>query len=260
MSGLVITGLRVDLPGRPGVVDGVELTVAPGRVLALVGPSGAGKSLTLRAVARLLPREAVAGGSVLLDGVDLFGLDARALRRVRGRLLGCVFQNATASLNPTMTVGGHVVETVRAQRPVSRSQARAAGLAGLGRAGLEDPAALWDAYPFQLSGGQAQRVALALATVGDPPMLLADEITTELDVVTQAGVLDVLREQAGAGRGVLLVTHDLAVAARWADDVVVMAAGRVIENGPATVVLTRPQAALTHRLVELARLTAEALP
>jgi len=259
VSGLEVRGLTVDLPGRAGIVDRVDLAVAPGQVLALVGPSGAGKSLTVRAIVRLLPAGARTHGAVRVGDDDLLELDPVRLRRLRGTVLGCVFQHPTASLNPTMTVGRHLTETLRAHRRMPRAQLRDRGLAALARAGLPDATGLWNAYPFQLSGGQAQRVALALATACEPEVLLADEITTELDAVTQAGLLDALREQAAAGRSVLLVTHDLGVAARWADEVVVMDAGRVVEHGSAATVLQQPRAALTRRLVAVARRSSAAL-
>lgn len=259
MSGLTVRGLTVDLPGGPRIVNGVDLDLAAGEVLALVGPSGAGKSLTVRAIARLLPPGARVGGTARLNDVDLLAVDQAGLRRLRGTALGCMFQNPTAGLNPTMTVGGHLLETLRAHHRLPRVELRERGLTALAGAGLERPAELWQAYPFQLSGGQAQRVALALATACHPAVLLADEITTELDAVTQAQVLDTLRAHAAAGRSVLLVTHDLAVAARWADTVAVLEAGRVTEHGPAAAVLHDPQAALTRTLLRAAQLSSAAL-
>ncbi|MER6816081.1 ATP-binding cassette domain-containing protein [Spirillospora sp. NPDC000708] len=226
-TGLTVSGLTVDVPGRR-VVHGIDLAVPAGRVLALVGPSGSGKTLTARAVAGLRPH----GGTVLVDGRP----------PVRGRDVGYAFQDALASLNPTVTVRRHLAETVKAHGTGDPA-------AALARFGL-DPA-LAAAHPFELSGGQAQRVALALATVHEPPVLIADEVTTALDPVTQATVLDLVRAQA-RDRAVLLITHDLAAAARWADDIAVMRDGRVVEHGPAPRILGDPRSDLARDLVAAA--------
>ncbi|MGI5325454.1 ABC transporter ATP-binding protein [Actinomadura nitritigenes] len=233
ITGLTVSGLTVDVPGRR-VVHGVDLAVPAGRVLALVGPSGSGKTLTARAVAGLHPH----GGTVLVDGRP----------PVRGRDVGYAFQDALASLNPTVTVRRHLTETVKAHGTGDPGTA-------LARFGL-DPA-LAAAHPFELSGGQAQRVALALATVHEPPVLIADEVTTALDPVTQASVLDLVRAQA-RDRAVLLITHDLAAAARWADDIAVMRDGRIVEHGPAKRILGEPESDLARELVAAA--TAEVPP
>ncbi|MFV2179228.1 ABC transporter ATP-binding protein [Actinomadura sp. LOL_016] len=230
-TGLAVRDLTVEVPGRR-VVHGLDLDVPAGRVLALVGPSGSGKTLTARAVAGLLPH----GGTVRVDG--------RA--PVRGRDVGYAFQDALASLNPTVTVRRHLAETVRAHGTGDPD-------AALARFGL-DPS-LAAAYPFELSGGQAQRVALALATVHEPPVLIADEVTTALDPVAQAAVLDLVRAQARAEsreRAVLLITHDLAAAARWADDIAVMRDGRVVEHGPAARILGAPRTDLARDLAAAA--------
>ncbi|MFD0689153.1 ABC transporter ATP-binding protein [Actinomadura fibrosa] len=224
---LTVEGLTVDVPGRR-VVHGLDLTVPAGRILALVGPSGSGKTLTARAIAGLQPH----GGSVLLDG--------RPVRR--GRDVGYAFQDASASLNPTVTIGRHLAETVRAHRRGDPS-------AALTRFGL-DPA-LADAYPFELSGGQAQRAALAIATVHEPAVLIADEVTTALDPITQETVLDLVKADA-RDRTVLLITHDLTVASRWADDIAVLHAGRIVEHGPTARVLTDPRDDLTRALLQAA--------
>ncbi|RSN51358.1 ABC transporter ATP-binding protein [Actinomadura sp. WAC 06369] len=231
VAGLTVAGLTVDVPGRR-VVHGLDLDVPAGRVLALVGPSGSGKTLTARAIAGLHPH----GGTVRVGG--------RAPER--GRDVGYAFQDALASLNPTVTVRRHLTETVRAHGAGDPG-------AALARVGL-DPS-LAAAYPFELSGGQAQRVALALATVHEPPVLIADEVTSALDPVAQAAVLDLVRAEArtaGRERAVLLITHDLAAAARWADDIAVMRDGRIVEHGPAARVLTDPRTDLARDLAAAA--------
>ncbi|XVQ09330.1 ABC transporter ATP-binding protein [Spirillospora sp. CA-255316] len=259
MNVLEIRGLTVDVPGAAGarrrVVGGLSLHVPAGRIVALAGPSGSGKSLTARSVVRL--HDPAAGvrvsGSVLLGEVDVMGLDRRGLRAVRGRRAGYAFQDAAAALNPVVTIGRHLAETVRAH---GGGDARRAGAAALERCGL-DPAEVWDARPYELSGGQVQRAALALATVLEPDLLIADEVTTALDPVTQAAVLDTIRAQALAdGRAVLLITHDLAVAGRWADEIAVLSEGRIVERGPSRRILDAPEAPFTRELVAAAGLEA----
>ncbi|MFD0902448.1 ABC transporter ATP-binding protein [Actinomadura sediminis] len=238
-TGLTVEKLTVDVPGRR-VVHGLDLDVPAGRVLALVGPSGSGKTLTARAIAGLQPH----GGTVRVDGRP----------PERGRDVGYAFQDASASLNPTVTVRRHLTETVRAHGTGDPD-------AALARFGL-DPA-LAAAYPFELSGGQAQRVALALATVHEPPVLIADEVTTALDPVAQAAVLDLVRAEAraeGRERAVLLITHDLAAAARWADDIAVMRDGRIVEHGPAGRILTAPRTGLARDLAAAATAVADPPP
>lgn len=262
---LRIRDLVVEVPGPGGhgrrrVIGGLDLLVAAGEVTALVGRSGSGKSLTARAVAALLPEGARARGSVLLeDGAPLqvLGLSPRRARALRGRRVGYVFQEAEASLNPVITVGRHLEETLGAHG-VARARRRERGLAALREAGLPDPAGLWRAHPFELSGGQAQRVAIALASAPDPRLLIADEITSALDPVAQAAVLDTLRANVLAkGRAVLLITHDLAVAGRWADRIAVLEGGGIVEEGPAARVLAAPAHPFTRDLVRASRLEAE---
>lgn len=230
---LQATGLGVRSATGEALVHGVDLDLHPGRTTALVGPSGAGKSLTLRAVAGLLPAALRACGQVRMGSVDLLATPPRRLRRLRGTALGWIGQDATASLNPTVPVSRHFVESMRAHESEGRARSTELdrGLAALLEVGLENPEGIWGAYPFELSGGQAQRVAIALATLWRPQVLLADEVTAELDPVSQGEVLHLLRDHADRGGAVLLVTHDLAAAARWADETVVIDAGRILERG-----------------------------
>jgi oligopeptide/dipeptide ABC transporter ATP-binding protein len=232
---LRIDDLRVSLRapgGRTYAVNGASLSLRRGRVLALVGESGSGKSITARAVLRLLPAGATVQGRVLLDGRDLLRLSGRELRRVRGRRVALAFQNAAASLNPVQTIGSHLRETFRAHLGRGPRPWQQMAVDALRNAGIDDGLSLLDAYPFELSGGQQQRAALALATALNPGVLIADEVTTALDVTTQAIVLDQLRAFAHErGQAVLLITHDLAVAAHWADDLAVMYGGTVVEEG-----------------------------
>lgn len=250
---LRIENLRVRLPMREQTVhavNGVSLTLRAGCLLALVGESGCGKSMTARAVLRLLPPYAQVEGHVWFGKRDLLRLPARELRHIRGREVAMIYQNAPASLTPWLTVRSHLRESLRAHPSAAPGAWRDRAIAALQRAGIVQPERLWGSYPFQLSGGQQQRVALALATVLGPSVLLADEITTALDVTTQAKVLDELRALALAdGWSVLLITHDLAVAAHWADNVAVMLDGRIVESGTVREVILAPQHPYTARML-----------
>ncbi|MEW2358723.1 ATP-binding cassette domain-containing protein [Spirillospora sp. NPDC029432] len=231
------------------MVDGLSLAVPDGRIVALAGASGSGKSLTARSVVRLHDPSVRVEGTIRVGGLDVMGMGRRELRRVRGRRVGYAFQDASAALNPTLTIGRHLAETVRAH---GAGDPRELGAGALERCGL-DPEQVWEARPYELSGGQVQRAALAVATVLEPELLIADEVTTALDPETQAEVLDTIRAQ---GRAVLLITHDLAVAGRWADEIAILAEGRIVEQGPSGRVLDEPEHPFTRDLVAAARLDA----
>lgn len=238
---------------RPAV-QGVGFAVRPGETLAVVGGSGSGKSTLLRAVAGLLaPGGRVLGGRVWLAGRELTALPERELRRVRGAQIGFVFQDAGASLCPVRTVGSQVCETLAAHGRPARAAARARALALLADLGCADPQRLWDARAFELSGGQAQRAALALAMLPQPPLLLADEPTSALDTLARRETLDQLRRlRQRYGTALVLVTHDMAVAAALADSVLVLQNGRAVEYGPAARVLRAPRHAYTRILLQAA--------
>jgi oligopeptide/dipeptide ABC transporter ATP-binding protein len=234
---LRVEGLVTTFPAGDGrrvpVVDGVDLAVARGEVLALVGESGCGKSLTALSIVRLVPRPGrVEAGRVTLGGRALDGLGADGWRQVRGGAIGVIFQEPMTSLNPVQTVGAQVGEAVRLHAPVSAAEARARTLALFAQVGIPDPEARLRAYPHQLSGGLKQRVVIAMALAARPRLLIADEPTTALDVTIQAQILELLR---GLGRelgmAVLLITHDLGVVNELADRVAVMYAGRIVEQG-----------------------------
>jgi len=227
LSTLAIQGLCVSAGATPLVRD-VSLQLARGRVLGLVGTSGGGKSLTVLAMLGLLPPALrQTGGQVLRDGAVLAAQQVAALR---GAVVGLVQQSPRACFNPLVTIGRHFAETLAAHGLARRAAAdRAAGL--LAEVGFADPAAILASYAFQLSGGMLQRVMLALALCRDPDFLLADEPTTDLDLAVQAQILALLEQMvAQRGIGVLLVTHDLSVIARLADDVAVMQGGRIVEQ------------------------------
>jgi oligopeptide/dipeptide ABC transporter ATP-binding protein len=235
---LEIEDLRVEF-GAAAPVDGVSLALDAGRTLGLVGESGCGKTLTALAVMRLVPRPGhVGAGRIRFDGRDLLALDERAMRAIRGRAIGMVFQEPMTALNPVLAVGAQIAEAA-AVHGAGRAAARARAIEMLRLVEIPDPERRADAYPHQLSGGMRQRVMLAMALVNRPQVLIADEPTTALDVTTQAQILELLSElQQEMGLALVIVSHDLGVVAGVADRVVVMYAGRVVEEGTAERVFT----------------------
>jgi len=241
MSALLeVEGLTTTFPGRDGplrIVDGNDLRVERGEVLALVGESGCGKSMTALSLMRLVPKPGkIVAGRVMLEGRNLLELPVKEMRAVRGRRVAMIFQEPMTSLNPVIRVGDQVVEAIRLHESVSRSQARARCLELFGEVGIPDPEARLDAYPHQLSGGLKQRVMIAMALSARPDLLIADEPTTALDVTIQAQIVRLLQDlQRRTGMSILLITHDLGVVNELSDRVAVMYAGRIIEVG------TRPE-------------------
>jgi peptide/nickel transport system ATP-binding protein/oligopeptide transport system ATP-binding protein len=225
---------RAEVPA----VDGVSLSVAPGRTLGIVGESGCGKSVLSLSVMRLVPRPGrIAGGQVLFEGRDLLALPEGEMRSVRGGAIGMIFQEPMTSLNPVHPVGWQIEEAVLAHRRVSRADARGIAIEALRRVRIPAPERRVEEYPHQLSGGMRQRVMIAMALACQPRLLIADEPTTALDVTIQAQILDLLRAlQAETGMAIVLITHDLGVVAEMADEVAVMYAGKVVERGPAATV------------------------
>ncbi len=258
--GLVVRGLSVRIAGRT-VLDDVTFAAPPGRRVGVIGASGSGKSMTALAVMGLEPAGATVSGSIRLDGRELVGLPDRERARTRGAEIGMVFQEPGTALDPLRRVGRQVAEPLRLHRGLDRRAADRAA-EDLARAvGLPDPASLLRQYPHQLSGGQRQRICIAMAMAGEPAYLVADEPTTALDVTTEARILDVFAGLTAArGAGLLFVTHDLAVLARIAETVVVLDAGRVVEEGQVADLLRAPQHPATVALVEAARATARRTP
>jgi oligopeptide/dipeptide ABC transporter ATP-binding protein len=252
-TALSIEHVDIAFPGPAGpvpVVAGVSLAVAAGRTLGLVGESGSGKSMTLRAMCGLVPAPGiVTGGTVELGGTRY--ASSRELGRVRGTEVTMIFQDPAASLNPVRTVGSQLAEVLRVKRRASRAEARASGVELLDRVGQPEPRRSFDAYPHQLSGGQRQRVMIAMAVAPRPKVILADEPTTALDVVTQEQILALLQElQREHGTAIVLVTHDLGVAAQVCHDVATLYAGCVVERGSADSVLRRPRHPYTRALID----------
>ncbi|NUT94331.1 MAG: ABC transporter ATP-binding protein [Saccharothrix sp.] len=246
---LALRDVTVEFAGRPVVRD-VTLSLAAGEVLAVVGESGSGKTVTAMSLLRLLPDNAVISGSAVLDGQDLYRMSAAELRAVRGGRVGVVFQEPMSALNPVFTIGDQLVEAVRAHRPWSRSRARARAVELLGLVGLSDPQRRLRAYPHELSGGQLQRVVIAMAVACEPALLIADEPTTALDVTVQAEIIDLLRDlRDRLDVAILLITHDMGVVASLADRVAVMKDGEVVEQGAVEPLFASPQHPYTRELL-----------
>ncbi|MBE3078763.1 ABC transporter ATP-binding protein [Clavibacter michiganensis subsp. michiganensis] len=251
---LAVRDLQVDYRTAAGTrraVDGVSFEVTAGRVTALVGESGSGKSSVAQAVVGLLARNGtIAGGGIALGGTELVGIGESRLRGIRGRRIGLVPQDPGSSLDPEATIGASVAEGLRIHGSRDRRRNRARVLDLLERVGIDDPETRARQHPHELSGGMRQRVLIAAAIALEPELIIADEPTSALDVTVQRRVLDLLdrlREETGAG--LLMITHDLAVAAERADEVVVMQRGRVQETGPAARVLASPASAYTRVLL-----------
>ncbi|MCB1333133.1 MAG: ABC transporter ATP-binding protein [Roseivivax sp.] len=250
MTLLSVAALSVSIHDTPILKD-VSLSVAPGQIVALTGESGSGKSMTALAVMRLLPEGAEAQGRIALAGADLMARTEAQMCAVRGNDIGMIFQEPMTALNPVMTIGDQVAETILVHGAMGRAQARDRARAVLARVGLPEDRFPLSLYPHQLSGGQRQRVVIAMAIALRPKLLIADEPTTALDVTTQAQILDLLKGLvAEEGMGLMMITHDLAVVAGMADQIVVMRHGAVVEQGPARAVLSAPAQAYTRALLE----------
>ncbi|MBK6287795.1 MAG: ABC transporter ATP-binding protein [Gammaproteobacteria bacterium] len=263
---LEVRDLEVEFATYGGVVKavrGVSYAVERGRTLAVVGESGCGKSVTVQAIMGLIdmPPGRITGGSARLLGQELIGLGARAINRVRGAAIGMIFQDPMTSLNPTMKIGSQIAETLIAHRGMARREALAQAVQLLDRTRIPEAGKRANQYPFELSGGMLQRVMIAISLACKPALLIADEPSTALDVTIQNQVLELMREiQREEGMAIVLITHDLGVVARMADDVAVMYAGRIVESGPVEDIFYRsahpyttglkramPGAARTHR-------------
>jgi oligopeptide/dipeptide ABC transporter ATP-binding protein len=252
---LEIDRLSVSLFTRRGVlpaVDGLSLTVAAGETVAIVGESGCGKSLTALAVMQLLPYPPakIVGGSVRFMGRELTSSSDREMRRVRGKDISMIFQDPMTSLNPVTTVGDQLIEAIRWHNDVSRAEAHARAVELLRQVRIPDAERRLNDFPHQMSGGMSQRVMIAMAIACGPKLLIADEPTTALDVTIQAQILALLKElQASSGMGLIIITHDLGVVAETADRVVVMYAGRKVEEAPVEALFERPLHRYTRGLL-----------
>ncbi|MEH1015603.1 dipeptide/oligopeptide/nickel ABC transporter permease/ATP-binding protein [Micromonospora sp. CPCC 206060] len=247
-----VTDLSVRF-GSQAAVDSISLEIQPGEVVALVGESGSGKSLTGLSLVGLLPNNAVGSGSVVFNGDELSDLTFGQWRRYRGRRIAMILQDPSTTLNPVLTIGAQFEDSMRLSAPVSRTEARRRTIELMASVAIKDAPARLDQYPHQLSGGMRQRIAIALAMVHDPDLIIADEPTTALDVTVQAQVmatLAVARERTGAA--MLFITHDLALVAGIADRVAVMYQGKIVEDQDVFSLFEAPRSDYTRKLLSLA--------
>ncbi len=245
MTLLEVRDLTVEFPTRRGVLralDRVSFDIAPGEILGVVGESGAGKSLTGAAIIGLLePPGRIASGAIHLQGQRIDTLRGEAMRSLRGRQIGAIFQDPLTTLNPLYTVGQQLIETMRTHLPLSETAARQRAISWLEQVGIPAAARRIDAYPHEFSGGMRQRVVIALALCAEPVLVIADEPTTALDVSIQAQIIDLLKNITKThGTAVMLITHDMGVIAEAADRVAVMYAGRIAEIGTTRAVVRQP--------------------
>ncbi|MFQ2202524.1 ABC transporter ATP-binding protein [Aeromonas hydrophila] len=239
--------------GKIKVLDGVSFKVAPGQTLGVVGESGCGKSVTSLAIMGLLPKPhgQVVGGSIRFQGEELLSLAPDQMYKVRGNRISMIFQEPMTALNPVQTVGDQLMEVFRLHRPdYSKAQRREAAIAMLQKVGIPEPAQRFAVYPHNLSGGMRQRVMIAMALACEPALLICDEPTTALDVTIQAQILELMKErQAQTGMAIIFITHDLGVVAELCDEVVVMYAGRAVEQADVFELFDHPRHPYTHGLM-----------
>lgn len=253
---LQVRDLQVQFKGSRGqamVLNGVNFELYPGETLCVVGESGCGKSMTALALLGLIPQPPgrICAGQVLYQNQDLLQATPSRLREVRGNRISMIFQEPMTSLNPVFSVGDQIVETLRLHAGLDEAQAREQAIEMLRQVGIPSPERRIDEYPHQLSGGMRQRVMIAMALTCRPDILIADEPTTALDVTVQAQIFDLLRDlQREKGTAIMLITHDMGAVAEMADRVIVMYAGRVIEEGRTDQVLGRPSHPYTRGLID----------
>jgi oligopeptide/dipeptide ABC transporter ATP-binding protein len=251
---LEISDLRVEFRlrnRRIHAVDGLSYSVDGGRTLALIGESGSGKTVSSRAVIGLLPDTARVSGSARFDGEELIGLPEPQLQKHRGASIAMVFQDPSRSLNPTMRVGSQITEAIETHLPLEGMGSRERALELLELVRLPSPERRFHEYPHQLSGGMRQRVVIAIALAPNPRLLIADEATTALDVTTQAQIMELLADlQRELGMALVMISHDLGLAASFADEVVVMYAGRAVEQAPTAKLFAQVRMPYTRALLE----------
>ena len=256
MSTLAIRDLVVRFDGPEGAttaVDGATLEIAENQTVALVGESGAGKSVTARAILRLLrsPPARIDGGEILFDGDDVHGLSERQMRTIRGARIGMIFDDPLAALNPVYTIGRQIMEPMLIHDRCGRRVAKQRALELLEQVGFPDPQRRFTLFPHELSGGMRQRAMIAAALACEPELLIADEPTTALDMVAARGIMDLLRSIKDQRKmAMLLISHDLGVVTQLADEIAIMYAGRIVEQGPRADVMTQPLHPYTRGLLQ----------
>jgi oligopeptide transport system ATP-binding protein len=252
---LEVTNLQVQFKTRAGIVkavDDVSFTVGEGEIVAIVGESGCGKSVTSLAVMGLTSAPGkVTGGSIKFDGVDLLQKSEREMRKIRGGKIAMIFQDPMTSLNPVITIGEQIMESVRYHLGYDAKKAKERAVELLGLVGISNPEERLKQYPHEFSGGMRQRVMIAMALACDPKLLIADEPTTALDVTIQAQIMELLKRlQKQLGMAIILITHDLGVVAGMADRVVVMYGGKIAETGPVKQIYAEPTHPYTWGLLK----------
>ena len=238
--------------GTVPAVDGISYTVERGETVAIVGESGSGKTAGALSILRLIPDPPgrVTGGEILFDGRDLLRLSGEDIRQVRGADIGMIFQEPMTSLNPVLTIGRQITETIEQHRGTDRPTAQKRAVELLAMVGIADPARRLKQYPHQLSGGMRQRIMIAIALACDPKLIIADEPTTALDVTIQAQILELMKELTRRLHvALIIITHNLGVVARYANRVNVMYAGRIVESGPAADIYHEPRHPYTMALL-----------
>ena len=254
MALLEVNGLRTSFftdAGEVKAVDGISFQLERGKVLGIVGESGSGKSVTAYSIMQILaPTGKIVGGSVKLDGQELVGAGEKVMHTVRGNKISIIFQDPMTSLNPTYTVGHQLMEAILLHTDRNKQQARERALEMLRLVNVNEPEKRLKQYPFELSGGMRQRVMIAMALACEPDILIADEPTTALDVTIQAQILDLMRDlQKQLGMAIIMITHDLGVVAQMCDEVVVMYAGSICEQGTADEIFYNPRHEYTKGLM-----------
>ena len=250
---LKVENLRVSFTRHShtvNAVNGLNYELHAGKTLAIIGESGSGKSVSVRSLMRLLPPSAEITGSAILDGVELVGVGEKKLREIRGQDIAMIFQDPAASLNPTMSIGDQIIEAVRMHKPMKRAVAIEKALELLKLVRLPSPEKRLKQYPHQLSGGMRQRVVIAIALAQDPQVLIADEATTALDVTTQAQIMELLVDiQERLGTAVIMISHDIGLAANYAHDIMVMYAGKAVEHAEARTLFGKVRMPYTKALL-----------
>ena len=252
---LEVDGLKTHFFTRDGIVravDGVSFSVATGETLAVVGESGCGKSVTSLSIMRLItsPPGRIVAGKIRFEGTDLLGLPEREMRDIRGNDISMIFQEPMTSLNPVLTIGRQITETLTLHEGLGRAAAEARAVEMLRLVGIPEPAQRIKQYPHELSGGMRQRVMIAMALACDPKLLIADEPTTALDVTVQAQILDLMRQlKSKTGAAIILITHSLGLVAEMAQRVVIMYGGRKVEEAPVDALFAHPRHPYTRALL-----------
>lgn len=256
MALLEVQNLETQFKTQDGIVkavNNVSFTVDKGETLGIVGESGSGKSVTSLSVMRLIPNPPgrITGGKIMFDGDDLLGYDEAEMRKIRGKNISMIFQDPMTSLNPVLTIGRQLTETLELHLKLTGREARRRAVELLALVGIPSPEKRLDDYPHQFSGGMRQRVMIAMGLSCNPDLLIADEPTTALDVTIQAQILELMKKlQEELGMAMIIITHDLGVVARTADKVAVMYAGRVIEEGPTEKLFADPRMPYTIGLLQ----------